>query len=413
MHIFMGNIDSNVTTSTAGTMDRGFLLEIPYGTRDFLPKDAKFKRELENNLAKTFSLWGYDEIVTPSIEYADTLTINNREGLENQLFKFFDKNNRTLALRHEMTTPIARVAASRMYDDVLPFKLSYISSVFRYEQTQEGRQCEFHQAGVELMGIADASADAEVIALAVDCLRKVGLKDFEICLGQVEFINGLMQQMGLSSQKQNEIRRALEKRNLVDLANAVESTGLPEKAKEALKSIPMLQGKKDVLEIANSLALNEQSRKALDNLSEIYELLQNYGVADNVNFDLGVIRDFDYYTGMVFEVYAPGIGYPICGGGRYDNMLSDFGTDCPATGFALGIERLMLALSKQEQISPTYKKKGIYVAYASGKQIEAIKKVSKLRENGNIVEMAFAPQTRDVAKQYQIDKDIQEFIYID
>ena len=388
------------------------LLEIPYGTRDFLPKDAKFKRSIESNLAKTFSLWGYDEIVTPSIEYVDTLTINNRSGIENQLFKFFDKNNRTLALRHEMTTPIARVAASRMYDDVLPFKLSYISSVYRYEQAQEGRQCEFYQAGVELMGVADASADAEVIALAVDSLRKTGLANFEICLGQVEFINGIMQQMGLSKEKQNEIRLALEQRNLVDLNKAVEETNLPNKAKQALKSIPLLQGKEDILEFANNLALNEQSRKALDNLHDIYELLKLYGVADNVNFDLGVNRDFSYYTGMVFEVYAPGIGYPICGGGRYDNMLSDFGTDCPATGFALGIERLMLALAKQNQVQSVQHKKDVYIAFAAGKQAEAIDEATKLRSEGKIVDLAFTPQSKEKAVKYQADKNINELIYI-
>ena len=389
------------------------LLEIPYGTRDFLPKDAKIKRNIELKLAKTFNLWGYDEIVTPSIEYVDTLTINNRNGIENQLFKFFDKNNRTLALRHEMTTPIARVAASRMYDDVLPFKLSYISSVYRYEQAQEGRQCEFYQAGVELMGVADASADAEIIALAVDSLRNVGLTNFEICLGQVEFINGIMQQMGLSKEKQNEIRLALEQRNLVDLNNAVEKTNLPEKAKKALKSIPLLQGKEDILEFANNLALNEQSRKALDNLHDIYELLKIYGVADNVTFDLGVNRDFSYYTGMVFEIYAPGIGYPICGGGRYDNMLSDFGTECPATGFALGIERLMLALDKQNQTQNICNKKDVYIAFSQGKYAEAISEAMKLRENGKVVDLAFKAQTREDAIKYQLDKNINELIYID
>lgn len=389
------------------------LLEIPYGTRDFLPKDAKIKRSIELKLAKTFSLWGYDEIVTPSIEYVDTLTINNRSGIEDQLFKFFDKNNRTLALRHEMTTPIARVAASRMYDDVLPFKLSYISSVYRYEQAQEGRQCEFYQAGVELMGVAEASADAEIIALAVDSLKNAGLNDFEICLGQVEFINGIMQQMGLSREKQNEIRLALEQRNLVDLNNAVEETNLPDKAKKALKSIPLLQGKEDILEFANNLALNEQSRKALDNLHDIYELLKVYGVADNVNFDLGVNRDFSYYTGMVFEIYAPGIGYPICGGGRYDKMLSDFGTDCPATGFALGIERLMLALDKQNKTQNVYRKKDVYIAYAQGRRTEAINEAVKLRQTGKIVDLAFKPQTKEAAVKYQLDKNINEFIYIE
>lgn len=394
-------------------MNKGFLLEIPYGTRDFLPKDAKLKRTIESKLAKTFSLWGYDEIVTPSIEYVDTLTINKRSGLETQLFKFFDKYNRTLALRHEMTTPIARVAASRMYDDVLPFKLSYISSVYRYEQTQEGRQCEFYQGGVELMGVADASADAEIIALAAQSLINVGLKDFEISLGQVEFINGLMQQMGLNEAKQNQIRAALEKRNLVDLTNAVEDTDLPTKAKEALKSIPMLQGKNEVLEAASALALNEQSQRALDNLHSIYKLLQAYGVADYVSFDLGVIRDFDYYTGMVFEVYAPGIGYPICGGGRYDKMLSDFGTDCPATGFALGIERLMLALTNQNIVDNVRLNKDVYVAYGEDLQEKAIAKVIELRQAGKTVEMGFVAQSKAQAEEYTLSKEFKELIYID
>lgn len=394
-------------------MNKGFLLEIPYGTRDFLPKDAKLKRTIESKLAKTFSSWGYDEIVTPSIEYVDTLTINKRSGLETQLFKFFDKHNRTLALRHEMTTPIARVAASRMYDDVLPFKLSYISSVYRYEQTQEGRQCEFYQGGVELMGVADASADAEIVALAAQSLLNVGLKDFEICLGQVEFINGLMQQMGLNEAKQNQIRAALEKRNLVDLTSAVEDTDLPTKAKEALKSIPMLQGKQEVLEAASALALNEQSQRALDNLHSIYKLLQAYGVADYVSFDLGVIRDFDYYTGMVFEVYAPGIGYPICGGGRYDKMLSDFGTDCPATGFALGIERLMLALTSQNIVDDVRLNKDVYVAYGEDLQLKAIAKVIELRKAGKTVEMSFIPQSLAAAKAYKDSKEFKELIYID
>lgn len=392
-------------------MDKGLLLEIPYGTRDFLPQDAKFKRELEAKLAKNFNLWGYDEIVTPTIEFVDTLTINNRNNVETQLFKFFDKDNRTLALRHEMTTPIARVAASRMSDDILPYKLSYISNVYRYEQTQEGRQCEFYQAGVELMGVSEALADAEIIALAIDSLQKIGLKDFVVCIGQVEFINGLMQQMGLSLEKQNQIRTALEERNLVDLYKVVESTSLPKQAKEALKSIPMLQGTEEILDVANNLALNEQSRKALDNLHDIYKLLKTYNLVDCVKFDLGVIRDFDYYTGMIFEIYAPNIGYPICGGGRYDKMLADFGTDCPATGFAMGIERLMLVLAKQNN-KYEYNIKDIYLAYAKDKLEEAITMAINLRAEGKTVELALVSQTKEEAQYYQRSKSFKELIYI-
>ena len=193
------------------------ILEIPYGTRDFLPHEAAEKRQLETTLADLFASWGYDEIVTPTIEYLDTLTMGNGHVLEPHMFKFFDKNNRTLALRHEMTTPIARVAASRLKDETLPLKLSYISSVYRYEQTQTGRQCEFYQAGVEFMGSGTAAADAEVIALAAEGLRRTGLQNFQICLGQVDFINGIMQQFQLDDAMQTKIKAAMEQRNLVGL----------------------------------------------------------------------------------------------------------------------------------------------------------------------------------------------------
>ena len=225
-----------------------------------------------------------------------------------------------------------------------------------------------------------------------------------------------MQQMGLSQEKQLQIRQALEQRNLVDLTNAVEDTKLPKQAKEALKSIPMLQGKEEVLEIANNLALNEQSRKALDNLHDIYTLLKAYNLADFVKFDLGVIRDFDYYTGMIFEVYAPMIGYPICGGGRYDKMLSDFGTDCPATGFAMGIERLMLALDKQNNIdefASDENQKDIYVAYTSDKLNDAIALVNELRAEGKVVELALTNQTKAQAQLYIKNKLFKELIYLE
>ena len=143
------------------------VLKIPYGTRDFLPAEAAGKRVVETRLAELFAQWGYEEVVTPSIEYLDTLGLGSSQNIGDHLFKLFDKSNQTLALRHEMTTPIARLVSTRLQDSPLPLKLSYISSVFRYEQTQAGRQCEFYQAGVELMGPGSPATDAEVVALAV------------------------------------------------------------------------------------------------------------------------------------------------------------------------------------------------------------------------------------------------------
>lgn len=387
------------------------VLRIPYGTRDFLPCEAANKREIEASLAEVFIKWGYDEVVTPTIEYLDTLTMGNGNEVEPHMFKFFDKNNRTLALRHEMTTPIARVAASRLNDTKLPLKLSYITNVYRYEQAQTGRQCEFYQAGVELMGIPNASADAEVIALAIECLRQSGLDNFQISLGQVEFINGVMEQVGLDEEKQSEIKNAMVTRNLVELGKIIDQTDLADNAKEVLKKIPLLHGKEEMIKQAYLMVCNEKSKRALDNLTEIYHLLKAYGVDRYVNFDLGVIRDFNYYTGMVFEAYTPGLGFPLCGGGRYDNMLSDFGNACPATGFALGIERIMLALERQGFALST-RRKDVYIAWQAGNALKAIEEAKKLRDEGCSVELALREQSRRQAEEYQAVKGYNKLIYV-
>ena len=388
------------------------VLEIPYGTRDFLPNEAADKRAIETKLAELFAEWGYEEVVTPTIEYLDNLTLGSNSNLQDHLFKLFDKDNRTLALRHEMTTPIARLVSSRLKDYPLPMKLSYISSVFRQEQTQMGRQCEFHQAGVELIGSADVSADAEVIALAINVLKESGLNNFQVCLGQVDFINGIMQQCCLTSKCKSKIRKAIENRNLVELGQIVDETQLSDDAKAILKQLPLLHGGEEVLAKAYNMAMNEQSRLALDNLKEIYQLLKSYRVADYVTFDLGVIRNFSYYTGLVFEVYTPGLGFPVCGGGRYDNMLEAFGCNRPATGFALGIERVLLAMERQKLEMP-HQQKDVYLAYAEGKSDEAVSRALALRDIGRTVDLANGAMTQEQANEYKELRGYDKLIYVE
>lgn len=391
-------------------MDKN-VLEIPYGTRDFLPSEAAGKRVIEDKLASLFASYGYDEVVTPTIEYLDNLTLGTSHSLEPHLFKLFDRDNRTLALRHEMTTPIARLVSSRLQDYPLPMKLSYISSVFRYEQTQTGRQCEFYQAGVELIGSASASADAEIIALAIKGLLRSGLTDFQLCLGQVEFVSGIMEQYQLPSDKKDKLKALMEGRNLVEFTRLVDELDIAANAKKVLKKLPLLNGGEELLKSAYDLALNEQSRRALDNLSEIYQLLKAYGVAEYVRFDLGIIRDFNYYTGMVFEAYTPGLGFPLCGGGRYDHLLADFGSACPATGFAIGIERILLALERHNLEKPE-QAKDIYLGYAAGNAAAAITRAAELRADGKTVELALSPSSESDAREAQQAKGYLELLYL-
>ena len=378
------------------------LLETPYGTQDFLPEEAAAKRNTEQKIFELFASFGYEEVVTPAMEYLETLTTSGGREIESHLFKMFDAQNRTLALRHEMTTPIARLTVGRLKNSPLPLKLSYNTNVFRFRKNQPGRQCEFYQAGVELLGISNAFADAEVIGLAAQALKISGLKNFKICLGQVEFAGGLME--NLSPELQAEIKFAIERHDIVALEN------LP--VEDSLKKIPKLQGGREILTAAESIAENDRSKKALENLKEIYRLLEIYGVADKITFDLGLIRDFEYYTGMVFEAYAHGVGYSLAGGGRYDNMLKDFGAACPATGFALGIERILDA-RKFQDVAEDLSAKDFYLSYAAGKEDFAIKKAAELRAAGKIVEVSLMPQSKVDAEKICAEKNCKELIYLE
>ncbi len=384
------------------------ILETPYGTRDFLPREAAAKRAIENKLAQLFSAFGYEEVVTPTMEFLETLTNAGGLEIESNLFKMFDQNNRTLALHHEMTTPIARLVMSRLKNSPLPLKLSYNTSVFRFRKNQPDRQCEFYQAGVELLGVSNAFADAEIIALAAQSLKVAGLKDFTICLGQVEFANGLMEENNLSAAAISEIKNFLERHNIVELEKFVDALELDKNAANSLKKIPKLNGGIEILETARAFVKNKKSLDALKNLEEIYKLAEIYGVADKIIFDLGIIRDFEYYTGMVFEAYAPGVGYSLAGGGRYDNMLKDF---CPATGFALGIERILQACERQG-ILGNVQNKNIYIGYNEKNIGAAIKKASELRAEGKVVELSLTPQNFDAAKISQTEKNYDELIYL-
>lgn len=385
-------------------------IKIPYGMKDFLPTEARCKRVLEEKLVVQFGAWGYEEVVTPTLEYLQTLTTGTGLDLSEQMFVFFDRSNRILALRPEMTIPIARLAATRLREQALPLRLFYLTNVFRHEEAQAGRQCEFYQAGVELMGVSAPAADAEVIGLAITSALAAGLREFRICLGQVDFINGIMADTGLSERECQQIKQCLVKRDLVGLERTAQQSGLSSKQQAAICRIPLLSGGREALNEAGALVTNAVSQAALENLTAIFELLHAYGLQQYVSFDLGIIRDFDYYTGMVFEGYTPGLGFPFCGGGRYDRMLASFGLECPATGFAMGIERLLLALNRQG-ISQSDYIRDIYVSWQAGNLLTAIEETRKLRETGAIVELSPTAESKAEAEMSQQHRGFRELRY--
>ncbi len=322
------------------------ILKSPGGMRSYLPGVAAELKSIEKDISGVFALWGYRPIITPTLEYFESLTEGMGRTLDKKLYKFIDYEGNILALRPEMTAPIARTLATRLNEIELPLRLSYSASVFRYDQPQAGKNREIYQLGVEFIGEKSYLADAEAIILAIESLQKTGIKDFKIDIGHAGYLNGIIKELNLDEDVEFEIKTYLIKKNLVGLNNYILELNTPEK--EILKRIPLLRGGIDILDDAQILVDNKDSKEAINNLRKIYNYLDGYGFAKYITFDLGLTRGFDYYTGLVFEGFTEKLGYTICGGGRYDNLLKKYGgTKIPAIGFAIGIERVRLALKRQ------------------------------------------------------------------
>jgi len=327
--------------------------QLPKGAKLYLPDEAAQKRAVEERLLGVFRRWGYREVVTPAYEYFDVLALGTDHDLQEQMFKMVDRESgRLLALRADVTPQIARIVATRLRDEPKPLRLAYLANVFRYDEPHVGRYREFHQAGVELVGLPNPEADAEMIAMTVEAIRALGLGDFQLDVGQADFLRGILEDVGADDATARRLRSALGRKDVSELERHVGDLGAPAAVTELLLALPGLYGRGDVIERAGRLVKNARSEDALANLAEVYRLLRLYGLADSVLLDLGEVRGFDYYSGVHFEAYVSGLGAALAGGGRYDQMLGRFGYDCPATGFALEIGRALLAMDSQGVVAP-------------------------------------------------------------
>jgi ATP phosphoribosyltransferase regulatory subunit len=322
--------------------------QLPKGAKIYLPDEAARKRAVEERLFHVFRRWGYREVVTSAYEYFDVLSPGTDQGLQERMFKMLDRESgRLLALRADVTPQIARIVATRMRDEPKPIRLQYVTNVFRYDEPHVGRYREFYQSGVELIGLPNPEGDAEMIAMTVEGLRTLGLERFQIDVGQTEFFRGILDDISADPETGRLLRAALGHKDLSALERLVGELHAPAAVTELLLALPTLYGRGDVLERAERLVKSARSEVALANLAEVYRLLRAYGLADSVLLDLGEVRGFDYYSGVHFEAYVTGLGAPLVGGGRYDQMLAHFGYDCPATGFAFETGRALLAMDSQ------------------------------------------------------------------
>jgi ATP phosphoribosyltransferase regulatory subunit len=321
---------------------------VPDGVRDRLATEASRMRELSGLLEDVYREWGYREVITPAFEFAETAAAGFGVSDPQELYQFFDRRGRTLALRPDMTTPIARLAATKLVSAPRPLRLSYWANVFRYDEGKTGGLHELWQSGVELIGSSGPSSDAEVVALASAAMDAVGLEGFKIGLGHVGFLEGLMKSCGCTPEEKSLLRQDLARRDYVSYEKRLEDWAFEETHRALLRSVTDFHGNLDTARKAFGGAESEEVERSLSNLEQILGLMNDYGVADRVVLDLGLVRTFGYYTGLVFEGYAPGLGNPVCGGGRYDRLLASLGPDEPAIGFALSIDGVLAAPERRE-----------------------------------------------------------------
>ena len=343
------------------------------GTRDVLPPESSRLLDVQAKIRERFRLFGYGEVITPALEYSEVV---EEPRLRDAAFKLFDADNQMLLLRPEMTTPISRLVAQRLRNFPPPHKLSYVLPVYRRTSVGRGQSAELYQAGVEVVGSASPQEDAGTVALLVDVLNSLGLEatgDFAVVLGQSAFYTAYLRHA--APEAAPALLAALAAKDLVRVEEI--SAGLPGETAAGVRRIPRLVGPATdgaVLEEAARLAGGApEAILALENLRDVLRHLEAQGALEAVILDLGLIGRHNYYTGAVFEAYSPKLGFTIANGGRYDNLLTRFGRDLPATGFAIYLERLLSVLP-EDDISP--------LLVLAGGGVEGTKAAGALRAQG-------------------------------
>jgi ATP phosphoribosyltransferase len=313
-------------------------MKLPAGVRDWLPHELERKRALESSIRAVFERWKYAEVMTPGFERFDVLEAGLGDESAEKTFRFSDRRANTLALRPEMTTPIARLVSTRMRDRKLPLRLSYVAPAYRFEEPQQGRMQEFTQAGVELIGAPGLDADSEILLMALETLDAAGLKTARVDINDAAVVDGVLEGLDLRGETAHRCKLLIAERNVAALRASFPSE---------LAELAMLRGDERVFATARRLCRTPHSLEALDRLHAIRGRAIERGYGDRVAIDFALLRDFGYYTGFVFEAYVAELGYAVGGGGRYDTLLPQFGYDAAAVGWMLVIERLLNALERR------------------------------------------------------------------
>lgn len=389
---------------------RNYDLITPEGTKDLLFGECIIRRNIEKTLLKIFKSRGYSEMITPGLEFFDVFNLNSSYFPQENLYKLTDSKGRLLVMRPDSTMPIARVVATRLRDTMLPLKLCYNQTVYRTEPALKGRSDEIVQTGIELIGSELKIADLEVISTAIEALRSFDM-EFSIEIGHIGIFKELVGKLDVSDHIKEKIRRNIETKNFPALNDLLDSLG-NSPVIIALKKLPALFGGEEVFEKAEELMPDEKIKRILDELREIYrDSCEICGNAGCITVDLGLVNKTDYYTGLIIKGYLQGHGEEVISGGRYDRLISEFGYDIPAVGFAMNVNGVAKVIEKNG-ILPSMPVPDVLVYAPEGCEVEAFRTAQEFRDQGMIVENALF-EDLESARAYAIDKKIARFVVVD
>ncbi len=369
------------------------LLHTPDGVRDIYNQECEEKLALQERLHRVIKSYGYRDIETPTFEFFDVFGSDVGTIPSADLFKFFDRDGNTLVLRPDFTPPVARAASKYFQNDPMTLRLTYLGNTFVNSSSYQGRLRETTQIGGEMIGDDSADADAEVIALTVQLLKASGLTEFQISLGHCGYFDALAKDVGLDEQNTAELKKLISNKNTFGVQKLLRELGLTNRSAGALTALPELFGGTEVLEKAASLTDNAAALVAVDRLRRIREILKLYKVEDYVSFDLGLLSNYMYYTGILFRGYTFGTGAAILKGGRYDGLLAHFGKDAPAVGFVAEIDQLLSALARQK-IGQEIPGRRCMILYEEKNLDKAIGRANELRLHGADVELVKISEKR-------------------
>ncbi len=387
------------------------LVHTPEGVRDIYGKEYANKENIQKLFEEKLHCYGYQNIQTPTFEFFDVFSKEIGTIASKELYKFFDKEGNTLVLRPDFTPSIARCAAKYFMDETIPLRFCYSGNNFINNNNLQGKLKETTQMGAELIGDASAEADAEMIAMLVEALLNVGLQEFQISIGQIDYFKGLCAYAQLDSETELALREFISNRNDFGAHELLTGKNIAEPLIQTLLSVNSLFGGVDILDKALAYANNPRSQKAIERLKQIYELLLIYGVAEYISFDLAMVSKYNYYTGVIFNAYTYQTGSAIAKGGRYDNLLEKFGKPAPATGFVVIIDDLVTALTRQG-LCPVFENKNILLVYSCDIKT-AIAKAHKYRTEGYFAVLTKMENVQEAYLRFANENNFSKVIFLD